>query len=471
MNGFFTLGERKDRPGIYKRIGNRDQTNVVSARDGIGCAVVSGSWGPLNTAMTIQASDDIKKFIGTGTGHDVLKQMFKGGVQSAVVVRAGTGGTTGTVQLKDTATSPVSVVSFTAKYPGTRSLSVSVKTSLAESTLKEVVLYDGTEKLESRTIEAGDAEVDAVVAAFANSAYVNVTKVAAGNGTLAAVSQAALTGGTDPTVTTEAYSTGFTTAEPEVWDCICVDTNDTAVHTLLSTYIDRIFDGGALPMAALSEPSTVTLDARITKAASYNNEKIVYVLNGWKDADGTVIEGYLAAARIAGMIAAIRSNESLTHREISDAVSLIESMTNGQIIKAIKSGCLVISKSKTGNVVIEKAINTLVEPAKNQDEGWKKVRRVKARFEMMSRIEITLDRFTGQVNNDNDGRAAIIAAGQAVLDAMVGEGKLFTGASFELDESNPPEGDSAWFVITADDIDSFETGYLSFMFRFTADVA
>jgi hypothetical protein len=90
---------------------------------------------------------------------------------------------------------------------------------------------------------------------------------------------------------------------------------------------------------------------------------------------------------------------------------------------------------------------------------------------MMSRIEITLDRFTGQVNNDNDGRAAIIAAGQAVLDAMVGEGKLFTGASFELDESNPPEGDSAWFVITADDIDSFETGYLSFMFRFTADVA
>jgi hypothetical protein len=224
-------------------------------------------------------------------------------------------------------------------------------------------------------------------------------------------------------------------------------------------------------MAALSEPSTVTLDARITKAASYNNEKIVYVLNGWKDADGAAVEGYLAAARIAGMIAAIRSNESLTHREISDAVSLIESMTNGQIIKAIKSGCLVISKSKTGNVVIEKAINTLVEPAKNQDEGWKKIRRVKARFEMMSRIEITLDRFTGQVNNDNDGRAAIIAAGQAVLDAMVGEGKLFTGASFELDESNPPEGDSAWFVITADDIDSFETGYLSFMFRFTADVA
>ena len=34
------------------------------------------------------------------------------------------------------------------------------------------------------------------------------------------------------------------------------------------------------------------------------------------------------------------------------------------------------------------------------------------------------------------------------------------------DESNPAEGDSAWFVIAVDDLDSLETIYLTFGFEF-----
>ena len=36
------------------------------------------------------------------------------------------------------------------------------------------------------------------------------------------------------------------------------------------------------------------------------------------------------------------------------------------------------------------------------------------------------------------------------------------------DDDNPPEGDSAWFVIAVDDIDSIEKVYLLYRFRFTA---
>ena len=44
-----------------------------------------------------------------------------------------------------------------------------------------------------------------------------------------------------------------------------------------------------------------------------NDEKIVFVLNGWTATDGTVYDGWRAAVRIGGMIAACETNASLTH--------------------------------------------------------------------------------------------------------------------------------------------------------------
>ena len=126
--------------------------------------------------------------------------------------------------------------------------------------------------------------------------------------------------------------------------------------------------------------------------------------------------------------------------------------------------------SKSKQIWIEKAINTLVTLAANQDAGWKKIRRVKERFELMSRVEETIEGMVGAVDNDADGRAAIIAAAQRVVDAMVGEKKLLSGTVIE-DEANPAEGDSAWFIIAVDDLDSIETIYLTFRFRFAAEDA
>ena len=51
---------------------------------------------------------------------------------------------------------------------------------------------------------------------------------------------------------------------------------------------------------------------------------------------------------------------------------------------------------------------------------------------------------------------------------MIGEKKLLSGNCME-DPSNPAAGDSAWFIIAVDDIDSIERAYLTFRFRFSAD--
>ena len=136
------------------------------------------------------------------------------------------------------------------------------------------------------------------------------------------------------------------------------------------------------------------------------------------------------------------------------------------VIKALKAGALVITKNKSGAIVIEKGINTLNNPAANEDDGWKKIRRVKERFEMFDRIDRTLEPLRAKLNNDDDGRATVIAAILRVLDAMVGEHKLLGGGTVILDPDKAPVGDSAWFKIAVDDIDSLERIYLTYQLRF-----
>ena len=50
---------------------------------------------------------------------------------------------------------------------------------------------------------------------------------------------------------------------------------------------------------------------------------------------------------------------------------------------------------------------------------------------------------------------------------MINEGKLLAGATFTEDPDNAHEGDSAWFIIQSDDIDSLEMIYLQYQFRYS----
>lgn len=269
----------------------------------------------------------------------------------------------------------------------------------------------------------------------------------------------------------EEYSNAFDALEPHTWNVLCVDTEDSAIHNLLASYLDRIYAAGAYPMGCVAPKTSTPFDTRMTTAAAFNNEKVVYVLNSAKDATGKVYEGYRLAARIGGMVAAIASNQSLTHEVVSQMTDLVESLTNTQVINALKKGCLVLTKNESGQVWIEQGINTLITPSGEQDEGWKKIRRVKTRFELMQRVDDTTEKLIGKVDNDTDGRATIVAAGNGVIKTMIGEKKLLTGTQMMEDSNNPAQGDSAWFVFEVYDKDSVEKAYMTYRFRFAADTS
>ncbi len=467
MAGTFILGETKVRPGSYFNIQKKGGNAVAGIMNGVTAVVFKADFGPLNTAVELSSEDGYEQIFGTGLTTDAIREAISGGAKTIIACRAGNGGTQGTINLKDTGDEEA--LSITAKYPGDKDFTVTVREKLSDSSVKECIFYAGTTEFEKIEFASGEGEAKALVEAMASSKNFKAELKAGKESVLLEnVSQGIFTKGTNPQVTTSDYSNAFAQVEPYDFNTICLDTEDTEIHLLLQAFVNRIFDAGSLAQAVVAEKHTVDLETRITHAAAFNDEKMNYVLNAWVDEQGVEIDGYQTAARLAGMIGAASANSSLTHAVVNGFTEILENLTNTDMVLAEKKGCLVLSYNKAKQIWIDNAINTLVTPTDDQDDGWKKIRRVKTRFELIRRINTTADNLIGKVDNDNNGRATVISQIQGVGDSMREEGKLVACA---VTESNAykADGDSAWFDIDVIDKDSMEHIYLTFLFRFSTN--
>lgn len=467
MAGTFIPGEKKVRPGAYFNIKKSADDTGADIMNGVTAVIFKADFGPLNTAVEISAEDGYERIFGTALTTDAIREAIAGGAKTIIACRTGNGGTKGTINLKDT--DDKEAVSITAKYPGDKDFTVTIREKLSDDSLKECIIYSGTAEFEKFDFAAGSGEAKALAAAFASSKNFTA-ELAEGKESvqLAAVSQESFTKGTNPQATVEDYSNAFAQVEAFEFNTICLDTEDTEIHLLLQSFLNRIFDAGSLAQAVVAEKHTVDLETRIKHAAAFNDEKINYVLNAWVNEQGTEIDGYQTAARIAGMIGAASSASSLTHTVIKGFSEILERLTNTDIITAEKKGCIVLSYNKAMQVWIDNAINTLVTTAENQDEGWKKIRRVKTRFELIRRLNAVADDLTGKVDNDNNGRATVISQLQGIGDSMIEEGKLVACAVTES-AANKADGDSVWFDVDVVDKDSMEHIYLTYAFRFSTN--
>lgn len=461
---FFTAGERKKRAGVYQRYENVTPV-FEGASDGVVAVVISSTWGALNEVVNIENSIQAAELFGTSGNAYIIDEAFAGGASLVRAVRVGTGGTNATAELKDENTT--SAIKISAKYAGTRQFSFAIRAVVDDSTKQEFVLYEGSKVLEKFKFNKAQGVVELMDKSKA-SKYLNFERLGTESTVLAACGETPMTAGTNPTVETAAYSEALIKLEPYTYNALCVDSNDVAVHALVAAYMARVYQDGKTGVAFVGEPVSVDYDERMRHAAAFNDYKVGYVGGGWYDGD-VLIDGYRAAARIAGMHAYLPSNQSLTHKAIANADRPAEMLTNSQYESSIDNGMITFSQAPSGAVWIESGINTLVKPAGEDDEGWKKLKRTKVRFEVMDRVNNVIAPLIGTINNDPDGRAAVIQNAQGVLNAMVAEKKLMPGASVAEDTANAPVGDSAWFIIHADDIDSLEKIYFTYRFRFAAN--
>lgn len=468
MAVFYNEGETKKRPGVFQRYTNTGFDSLSGVRDGICAIPVQASWGPLGKVVKNTLASDLTKNYGAGTygtGYTVpaAVAMINGGASTVYTYRLGTGGTKASKEL-------ATGLTVTAKYPGTMPLKVAVQEKLGDSTMKQLLVYADTALVETWNFAAdGKAEGANLIAAVKESKYIDVTGEVATVPVLAAAS-GALEGGANPAVTNEDYSKAFAALEPFYYNTIALDVDDDENMTLsllLQAYKESAFKLGKTGFAVVGEKTTVSFETRCTHARAFNDAKVVYLGGGYMAGDASK-DGVMAICYTAGVIASTPSNQGITHTVVSGATELCESLTYSQYEQAIESGMLMLSVSPDGSVWYDSGINTLTSPETGvQDEGWKKIRRTKVRFEAFDRLDRALAPKVGRISADTDGVADIVQAGQRVLNTMVSEGKLTLGATFCEDPEKPYNGDSAWFIVQLDDIDSLEKIYLHYQFRYS----
>ena len=466
---FYNVGETKKRPGVYQRHENVGYDAPTGAQDGYCAIPIQAPWGPLGKVVKNGQVGELEKNYGPGTygaGYTVpaAAAMFEGGARIVYTYRMGTGG-------KQASKTIDGGLTVTAKYPGTMAISVAVQEKLGAAGIKQLQVYAGTALVESWAFAADGANEGAnLIEAAAKSNYITITGEAATVPVLA-VASGALSGGANPTVTTEDYSKAFAALESYYYNTIALDVDDDEDMTLsllLQTYFNNAYQLGKTGHIVVGQKTTVAFEDRCAHAKAFNDAKAVFLGGGWMDGAESK-DGALSICYTAGLIAATPSNKGITHTVISGATELCESLTFAQYEQAIESGMLMVSMSPDGGIWYDSAITTLTKPeVSTQDDGWMKIRRGKVRFEMIDRLDRALAPKVGRVSADSDGVADIIQTGQRILDQMAySERKLMPGPIFAEDPTNPPVGDSAWFTIQAVDIDSLEKIYLTYQFRYS----
>lgn len=489
-------------PGVYFRTTSGDVA-IKGAINGIVAVVYKGNWGALNTVVDIAPEDmnNLKDIVGTGAGYNAVYQAFRGGALRVLAVRVGSVVTrkedgkdveygnlskAGLMTVATTigtgesaVTKQVKAVRLYAKYPGKRSFTVTLKKSLTTNRM-QLMFYEGTRLMEVVEYDSGGKEPARLVKAVnENSKYFTAKLLDAGKGLtvkMAEVAQQNFKVGTDPLTSADAFSKGLDVLERYRWNVVVTTSNEASVHALLTAYVQQCYDNGQLIMTVIggtrkhkdSSGATVAYPYtdRVAYATATNDWRVVYVPSGWLGTDGLEYEGYQSAAYLAGMIAGSESNTSITHLVIQGALRPLEDLSIGEAETAMAGGCVVLQPNDEGQVWVGNANNTLVTLGNNQDEGWKKIRRTKTRFEFMARVNRTCDELISRLDNDAHGRATIVTVITKVIRDMITERKLFTGSYVEVDTTHQPVGDRAYFIAHIGDIDSLEKIFITYNFSY-----
>ena len=457
MAQFYYKGETKVRPGVYQRY-STEQVVEERSYDGYVAFILSCNWGPTGKVTVHKTADSVKETYGDNDSTKAVAKAFEGGATTVYCYRPlGTGGAAATVAAD-------SKINFTAKYVGNVTISVKVQAKVGDATKNQVIVSFGTNVVETFEYVTTSATLDTVIEAVAESKYIVATKVESATGTLSTGTYS-LANGANATLANEDYGLALTAFEPYYYNVVVTDTTSSTVAAVLRAYVDTAQTEGKSVMAVIGDTTATAFATRADAAAACNNEKVVYFASGWKDANGNDVKGVNAIAYVAGAIAGTPTTRAITRTTIDGASDVIERLTNAQYETAVKKGLLLVSAGPSGEVWFDSGINTLITPNENQDDGWKKIKRVKTRFELMARIEDELSPKVGTVNADTDGVAYLAQCGGGVVEDMIAEGKLSSGAFYE-DIENPHTVDSVWFIIEATDIDSIEKIYLHYKFSY-----
>ena len=348
MAGGTWTSQNKKQPGVYINVKSSMEQAVSVGDRGIVAICEPLSWGPEGEIMTINMGNDFTPYIGYELTNDkalFLREIFKGSghTKGPVKVMLYRPTTTGAIK----AAAVIETLTITARYNGVRGNDISV-TIIAdpdnEGSFSVQTVVDGVLKHTQAGKTVSDLQSNDWVAF-------------SGTGDLTASAGTSLTGGSDGTVSSAAYSAFLTTLEPYTFNVLVYDGVDSTVQAAYVAFIKRMRDNLGKKCQA------------VMTGVESNSDAVISVKNGVELSDGTVITAQQATWWVGGAEAGASYSESLVYAQYPDAVNVSPRLTASEVDEALDKGQIVFFE-EFGSVKVVSDINTLTTYTPDKGEAF-----------------------------------------------------------------------------------------------------
>ena len=190
-----------------------------------------------------------------------------------------------------------------------------------------------------------------------------------------------------------------------------------------------------------------------TRSGLFEDDYVVNLING-VEINEEVYNSAAFAPYIAGMIAGLRLDETLTYKTVP-ANDVNNRLRSSEITESINAGSLVLVNDGR-NVKVEKGITTTGEF----------IRSIATRHAILNDLPIILStNVVAQIDNNEDGRMAVVAMIKRYLETLISDGAISNDPGEEpdayVDPENPPHRDAAFFVVEYTDAYTLERVFLT----------
>lgn len=440
MAGTFTA-QNKVRPGAYVNVVG---DGVVSEASNTGTLLLFSDqqldWGATG-AITLTASSDFKKLLGTGLTDPKLAALNEALKDAETVKFVNLNG-------GDKAKATADPFEVTAKYPGARGndITFSIEADPSDNSKATVKTILGTE------VVAEDSITLAGLADYTGNDYVDVKPKSGSSASNFTTASVKLTGGkTTLTDLASAMTDALNNEEFAVATTGGINAESNA-HILLVQGIKRLRENEGLKVRGV-----------VPFSSPANYEGISQVANGYVLGDGTIISATLAAARFAGMSANADEVTSLTYANVNDAVAASPKLDDEATKKALTAGKIVFTTRRGGSVVVEQDINSLTSFSSKKPNSWAKNRVVRVMDTVAQHCEDTFENsFIGTQTNNAAGRDLFKANIASYLAAEESEGAIeHFDPSTDITVEQGADKDSVVVSLTITPADSMEKLYMT----------
>lgn len=440
MAGGTWIDQNKVRPGVYINYKSAPASLATMGERGVVAIARILDWGEKGKFYTIEDPSDCAKIGHSITDAEMLfvRQILLGSnrTQGATKILLWSLSTTGGAK----ASATISDTTATAKYPGVfgNRLSFDIEHGDEGSPYTINTYLDGV-MVDSQTVMTWDES-------FHDNDYVTFSGDLTDGGV-----QTSLTGGSNGTLATTAYSDFLSALELQKFDVVIYDGAEAVTKTAFADFVKR-----------LSNQEGVKCQAVLSDASNPDNECVINVYpQAVTLTDGTELAASELTWWVGGASAGANVYESLTYAAYPDAIEVNPVLTSSQQESAINAGKFALI-AQFDRIQVLTDINSFVTFSVEKGKAFRKNRVIRTIFGLCNDIYRTFATYyIGAVHNDEEGRNSLKAEILNLMNRYQGNRALQNVNADDVTVLAGVDSDAVVIEIYVQPVDSIEKIYIN----------